>query len=372
MAPVAAQATPYRRSLPRGLLSSALGASKIQIYSDTSLSQPSSSSRHASSASVATSQGGNAIRSIAWSPLGNLIATADTRILRVWNPEKTPVKFSTELKLTPGQAGMPVTRHTPGGGHLTGTDRVAWNPVREAELSSVGNDATVRFWDVRARGGLAGDIKIGGEGFSMAWRPGGSSTAGSELVVGTKDDKLIALDRRAMKVVSEVEQRVQTNGIAFSNSGRELLLTTGEGHLKIVDWSSLDLLHTLNAHTSACSVVQMCPRGRHIAVGGSDALITVWDTTDFVCRHSLTDMSGPVRSVSFSFDGSYLAGGGDEPTDGPGGKGIQIVHAETGETVHTITTPNATPCVAWHPSRYLLAWSGEPSGLRIIGAGGAL
>lgn len=374
MAPISS-VPPHRRPLPKTLLPSALSTSKTLIYSDTSLSQPTSSSRHHAPVSASSTSTGAQLRSIAWSPLGNLIATADARILRVWNPEKTAVKFSTELKLAPGQGGSaPVTasRHSAGSsaGHLAGTERVAWNPAREAELASVGNDGMLRFWDVRARGGLAGDVKVGGEGFSLAWRPG--SNAGNEVVVGTKDDRIVGIDRRALKVVSEQQQSLQTNGIAFTNSGQELLLTTGDGHVKIADWPSLETLHALNAHTSACSVVQICPRGRHIAIGGSDALITVWDTTEFVCRHSLTHMSGAVRSVSFSFDGSYLVGGADEPSDGPNGKGIQVVHVETGESVHTVPTASATPCVAWHPSRYLMAWSGESTGLRIIGTGGAL
>jgi len=58
---------------------------------------------------------------------------------------------------------------------------VAWNPAREAELASVGSDGTVRFWDVRTKGQCVGEVKVGGEGFSMAWRKGGE-----ELVVGRK------------------------------------------------------------------------------------------------------------------------------------------------------------------------------------------
>lgn len=143
-----------------------------------------------------------------------------------------------------------------------------------------------------------------------------------------------------MQVQSTHPQSVQTNQIAFSNSGRELLLPTGDGHIKILDYpsmvtrsspimsyfsptstnSSQSTLHTLTAHTSAATSVAVCPRGRHIASGGSDALIALYDTQDFVCRHSLLPdtQPGPVRSLSFSFDGSYLCAGGDEPLGGSG------------------------------------------------------
>lgn len=58
---------------------------------------------------------------------------------------------------------------------------MAWNPAKEAELASVGSDGVARFWDVRNRGMCVGEVKIGGEGFSMSWRPDGE-----ELVIGRK------------------------------------------------------------------------------------------------------------------------------------------------------------------------------------------
>lgn len=117
---------------------------------------------------------------------------------------------------------------------MAGTERVAWNPEREAELASVGQDGIVRFWDVRARGACVGEVKVGGEGFSLAWRPGGE-----ELVVGRKDDILVPVERRVCAAGTQWRQPVQTNQIAFTNSGRELLLTTGDSQVKILDYPSM-------------------------------------------------------------------------------------------------------------------------------------
>jgi THO complex subunit 3 len=71
-------------------------------------------------------------------------------------------------------------------------------------------------------------------------------------------------------------------------------------------------------------------------------------------------MVGPVRSISFSFDGSYIVGGSDE------GPGLEIAHTETGEYVHSIKTAGPCPIVAWHPSRYSLAYA-DAGSLKIIG-----
>ena len=75
-------------------------------------------------------------------------------------------------------------------------------------------------------------------------------------------------------------------------------------------------------------------------------------------------MTGAVRNLGFSFDGSFIVGGSDE------GNGLEIAHVETGEYVHTVPTQAPAPCVAWHPARYWLAYSGDSMGLKIVGAGG--
>lgn len=158
-------------------------------------------------------------------------------------------------------------------------------------------------------------------------------------------------------------QDIQTNQAYFSHSGEHLLLSTGSGRVKICSWPDMNIIHSLNGHTSACYALQISPRGDYIAVGGSDAMISLWDTRDFVCKHALSRMVGPVRSVSFSWDGSYIVGGSDE------GLGIEIIHAASGEYVQTVPTANPAPVVAWHPSRYWLAYTGDPYGMKIVAAG---
>lgn len=162
---------------------------------------------------------------------------------------------------------------------------------------------------------------------------------------------------------------MQTNQIAFCWGGEKVFLTTGEGRIKILSYPDFKpIFHTsyeasqpftLNGHTSACLSVEMQPTARFLASGGSDSIIALWDTTDWICQRTLIDMVGPIRSISFSFDGSYIVGGSDE------GTGLEIIHTETGEHVHTV---KASPCpvVAWHPNRYTLAYV-EHGGLKIIG-----
>ncbi|KAI9674757.1 MAG: hypothetical protein M1817_001661 [Caeruleum heppii] len=328
MAPI----LPPRRSVPKDRFSSYFAdlTAKTQTYHDPASRGP----------------GSHSIRTLSFSPLGTLIATGSTsRTLRIWNPEKPSVKNSTELR-----------------GHTGAIERVAWNPTKEAELASCSGDGTVRFWDVRSNR-CTSVVDVGGEGggFTLAW-----SGDGATVLVGRKDDALLPISlhnpSQTPTPSHPIPQPVQTNQTTFSHSSTTLLLTTGSGTIKILSYPTLTPLHTLHAHTSACFCLELCPRGRYLAVGGSDALVSLWDTREWVCKAALSGMTGPVRSVGFSFDGSFVCGGSDE------GTGVEIAHVESGEYVHSLPTTHPAPCVAWHPSRYWLAYSGDPMGLKIVGA----
>lgn len=109
-------------------------------------------------------------------------------------------------------------------------------------------------------------------------------------------------------------------------------------------------------------------------------MISLWDTTDWICRRTLSsDNGGAIRGVSWSFDGRFICGASDEPD--ATSSGLEIFHAETGESVYTVPTTGTRagiPAVAWHPSRYWLAYStthdgpgsGGSGGLKIVGAAG--
>jgi THO complex subunit 3 len=163
--------------------------------------------------------------------------------------------------------------------------------------------------------------------------------------------------------VSRHKQPVQTNQVIYSWSGRELFLTCGNGAVKILDLETMEPIHTLRAHTSSCYSLELSPDGRRLAIGGTDALLTLWDTWDWQCRRSLGRATGPVRTLSFSWCGGYVAAGSEDDF------GVDIAHVDSGLYVHTVdTSPAAAPIVAWSPRDYSLAYSAnEPTGgLRIV------
>ncbi|KAJ5440946.1 hypothetical protein N7491_003352 [Penicillium cf. griseofulvum] len=315
---------------------------------------------------VSKGPGSHTIRTLAWNPTGQLIATGSAdRTLRIWNPERPHVRYSTELR-----------------GHTAGIEKALFNPVRDAELASCSADGTVRFWDVRSKTCVS-RLDVGGEAFTLSW-----SADGSTMIVGKKDDTLIPVSVQfPSSPTTHPDGTVQTNATTFSwcmptpeRPEQHVFVTTGEGKVKIMSYPSFDIMHTLNAHTSACLSIALAPTGRYLAVGGSDALISLWDTTDWICRRTLSsENGGAIRGVSWSFDGRYIVGACDEL--GCGGNGLEIFHAESGDSIYTIPTAGinaGVSAVAWHPSRYWLAYStttdgpgsASAGGLKIVGAAG--
>lgn len=183
-------------------------------------------------------------------------------------------------------------------------------------------------------------------------------------------DNLYALSPTQSTPISSHQQPVQTNQVTFCHSGKKIFVTTGEGRVKILSYPDFKPIlytshdpstpFTLNGHTSSCLSIEMQPTARFLATGGSDSILALWDTTDWICQRTLIDMVGPVRSISFSFDGSFVVGGSDE------GSGLEIAHTETGDYVHNLKTAGPCPVVAWHPSRYWLAYT-DLGSLKIVG-----
>ncbi|KOS20817.1 THO complex subunit 3 [Escovopsis weberi] len=276
----------------------------------------------------------NASRAAGPFQYGTLIATGSVdKTLRVWNPEKPNVKFSTELK-----------------GHTAGIEKVAFNPTKDAELCSLSSDGVVRFWDVRTKA-CFNEVTGLGDAMTLVWAPDGQT-----LLVGNRADNIFVLSPTQPTPLASHQQPTQTNQIAFCWSGRRIFVTTSEGGVRILSYPGFEpVLHLeaggerrefeLRGHTSSCLTAGLQPLGRYLATGGADSVIALWDTTDWLCQRTITRMTGPVRSLS---------------------SGLEVTHVETGEHVHTFKTAGACPVVAWAPTRYCLAY-GDLGVLRIVG-----
>ncbi|KAJ3123597.1 hypothetical protein HK098_001807 [Nowakowskiella sp. JEL0407] len=127
------------------------------------------------------------------------------------------------------------------------------------------------------------------------------------------------------------------------------------GTIQVLKYPELSLIHTISAHTAGCYCLEFDPRGRYFATGSADALVSLWDVDDFVCVRTFGALDWPVRAISFSFDGELIASASEDHV-------IDISHVDTGESVHKIPCDAAMNTVAWHPSKFLLAYAGDEIG----------
>jgi THO complex subunit 3 len=319
------------RSLAKAGFVAKMSKAKTSVYQDNTRPNATVSSMHF-------------IRTLSWNASGTFIATgAADRTLRIWNPDKPNVKNSTELR-------------TPGAPPHTQLERVAFHPINENELASCTTDGMVRFWDIRTKA-TVGEVSVGGQPFTLAWTPDGS-----DIVAGRKDNLLACIDRAALSVRAEHRQPLQTNQCVFDWSGSHLFVTGGDGSVRIVDYPSFEPALTLSAHTSSCYATTMSPSGDYMAAGGGDALVSLWDTHEWICVRTFDLTKELIKSIDFSFDGSYITAGSEDREE----KKLRIAHVETGEIVHTIDLPTPATHVAWHPYRYQLAYSADQQGLKIV------
>lgn len=261
-----------------------------------------------------------------------------------------------------------------------------FNPTQEFELVSASKDGTVRFWDTRGKNCTA-RLDVGGDLFSLAW-----SVDGGSIVVGSKSEVLTCIDvrggsagelqgetqRNTPVVMEKHRQKLETNHTTFSNAypAQDLLVTHGDGSVKILDYPSFETLHTISSHTSSCSSIAYSPLGNYVAIGGSDAMIALWDTYDWVCKRTMSNAnSGKVSGLTWSWDGRYITSSCEDAGSSGGGEGksegFEIYHAESAEVVYTVPTKtNPVPAVQWHPKMYALAYTevaSQKSSLKVIG-----
>ena len=274
--------------------------------------------------------------SVAWSCNGAKLASGSVdQTVRVWSIDATGKATDTELK-----------------GHQDSVDQLRWDPLQPEVLGTASGDKTVRIWDARA-GKCAHAIETRGENINIRWSPDGQ-----HIAVGDKDDNISFIEMRKCKTLKSIKFSCEVNEMAWEATGRLLFLTTGTGTVEIFRYEEMiksgetPAAWTLNAHTANCYCIEFDPKGEYFAVGSADAMVSVWHTAELVCVKTCARLEWPVRTLSFSHDGAYLAAGSEDPI-------IDIAAVATGEQAHAISTTAPMNSVAWHPNKLLLAFAGD-------------
>lgn len=306
----------------------------------------------------------SSVRGLGWSIDGRKLATCGAdRVIRIWVPERSvDHRASTELR-----------------GHAESVDQLAWNPTHPEVLASASGDRTVRIWDTRGKGeGLV--VATPGANINIAYHP-----TGEYIAVGDKTDTVSIIDSRQQKVVHTVCSRRTTpptgetsytnttvlgsgdeiNELTYSPDGSLLLLSSGNGSVHIHHTThDHRRVHSHPTHTANVFCLHYDPLSRYIATASSDAMIGLWHSTEWYAVKMITSLTFPARAIGFSWDGELLAAAGEDAyvsinaTAGAGEDQVHRLALAAGTVVNTL---------AWHPSRYVLAYAGDEPGVKDVG-----
>ena len=113
---------------------------------------------------------------------------------------------------------------------------------------------------------------------NMTWSPDGRW-----LAVGDRSDTISLYSATEAKLATEQKQDLETNELAFTNNSQGLICARGYGQVRILSTPTLDEAYTWVANTAGLLALDVDPRGRTLAVGGHDTLISLWDLKDLAC-----------------------------------------------------------------------------------------
>lgn len=185
-----------------------------------------------------------------------------------------------------------------------------------------------------------------------------------QIALNNRSDQVYLMDRRSHDTFvlgGSKSLQAEVNQMAWSSDGKQLWIAAGgnPGRINVLPVPFTEAAGTsLTAHQTTAICLAADPTGRHIASGGSDCLVTLWDPKHLVCTRTFGYATQAVTNVDFNHTGSLLAWCCGSSTSGTGGeKNITIVGADTGTHYWNDPTPAPVQQVRWHPKRNVLAYT---------------
>lgn len=305
---------------------------------------------------------GQDLRSVTFNNSGSKICTLQSdSLIRIWTADKPDLKTSVGLK----------------DAHERMVESVSWNPLHEDEILSCGSsDRKIKLWDGKNKT-LIKEFNTEGPNSIVRY-----SHDGKYIAIGMKDGtvKIISGDiceSTELQVIGTLKERPNDiYDIAWSNSSNIFCAALGSGSVRVCrvippdeleesDKNNIDrvkVMLTLRGHRTAANTLAFDPKGKYLAVGTNEGIISLWDVHEWICEKTLSMFDQAIMDVSFSHDGNYIAVAMD--TNVP----IEIVHIDTVTAVKTFKRQNWTykPSLAWNPRKYYLAATGDQYGMTVF------
>ena len=279
----------------------------------------------------------DAIRRLAWSPNGTLLASASNDgTVRIFDPAN-----GKERKTLYGH-GDPV-------------EGLDWSPDGSM-LASASWDETAKIWDFES-----GDqIKTlrGGDGAlsGVAWSPDGQrlATVSYKFILRIWDTKTW----ESFQVVTDAHEG-DIKSVAWSSDGSMIATGGKDGRVNIWDSDTGELIHALWGHADYVMGVSWSQQENKLVSGGFDFTVRVWDIEKGEEIYFLDKHKNPVNSVAWSPSEPVAASGGWDFT-------IGLWNLSEGRILKFMRGHrNAIWTVAWSPNGKKIA-SGDDDGIVYI------
>nr|WP_243722448.1 WD40 repeat domain-containing protein [Actinomadura sp. 7K507] len=232
----------------------------------------------------------DAVRNLAWSPDGALIATASRDgTCRLWD-----ATTGSNVAVLEGHHGM--------------VEMVVWAPDAR-RIATASRDHTVRVWDTTTGRTLAALTGATDVVRTVAWAPDGTKIAS-----GARDRVVRIWRADTYELLDELHGHTDNIlGIAFSPSSN--LLATGSHDRTVRIWDlAAGSVAVLRGHQDFVEGVAWSPDGAFVASAGGEATMRIWDVRSSAQTGLIRCHGTRVWNVAWSPDGTYLASCGSDNT----------------------------------------------------------
>jgi WD40 repeat protein len=234
---------------------------------------------------------------VAWSPLGDRVATAiygnvggaGSHILL-----QDPQSIAENQQISLGDGCLDPAN-------------VIWSPSGDRIITVPQYcDEAPNIWDADTGEILTSlDSQANEAAFSAAWSPDGQTVA-----TGSLDGSARIWDVESGALLNVIQAHAKNEYIrrvAWSPNGELLATASNDNTARIWDSASGELLHTLSGHTEDVASVAWSPDGEKIVTASLDATALVWKATDGALLFPLNGHEDQVWDAAWSPDGNYIA-----------------------------------------------------------------
>lgn len=283
----------------------------------------------------------NPISSVAFSPIGTLIATAShDHTIKLWNLqgelsdsvirthslEVTSIAFSPagDKLVSGGMDGAKLWNLEDNQAiNLTGSisvSAVAFS--KDGTIIATGSyDKTIKLWDLQGKpinsfsGGHSDGVT------AVAFSP----TDNQRLISGAMNGTIKLWNLAGNSFIEIERHRKRINSVTFSPDGNNVLIGSEDGTAAIRDLNGQLLLKinqssvqstplkTFGGHNFEITAVAFAPNGQHILTGSKDGTARLWNKEGQLIK-SLLGHKHYVNSVAFSPDGHQIITGSNDNT----------------------------------------------------------